>query len=239
LLQEAFRICDEDGDDYLNKEEMRRLVLAMELDSANWPQVWGKICEQVSADPYKGVDISGVAWHMGHASVSLWQAALQKLNLQAPPVIPLGDGGVCLSGRTITSGGGSRGSSPGAPAAPAAAPPPPVQAASKDPWLRLLELQGQIKELQSNVQKVEAELLAAEITPSQARDVLAQLEAQLDVIQCKGIDSVSTQGLGEHREHEARMLRKDLTRQAEALQDRFDNAFAVLKGWSSSTSQSL
>jgi len=246
-LQEAFHLCDEDRDGFLSEQEMQRLVMALGLlQDANWTQMWLKICEQVQADPSRGVDINGVAWHLGQADRRLLYSAVQKLR-----------DGFRLTARSSPARDfrqGVREMDP-RPSPPPRAPPRPDDAPEDDtPWLpspgtaakprldpleRLQELQEQINKLQDGLQKVEAELNMAEITPAQARDVLAQLEARLDQVQCKGIDSVSMEGLVVERQEEARFLRKALTRQAESLQDRFDTAFAAIKRQAGSTRKSL
>jgi len=76
---------------------------------------------------------------------------------------------------------------------------------------------------------VEEAFASARISPGQARDYLAQLEAQLEQIQCKGIDAVPTVGISEELATATRVLRRDLTRQVEKLQSRLDATFDSIR----------
>mmetsp|Transcript_26672 Transcript_26672/g.58633 ORF Transcript_26672/g.58633 Transcript_26672/m.58633 type:complete len:352 (+) Transcript_26672:55-1110(+) len=97
------------------------------------------------------------------------------------------------------------------------------------PLQALGHLQGKLILLRDDVFEVERALLADEVRPAEARDVLAQMEAQLDELQCKGIDSVSTAGLAPGAEEAAKSLRKELTHKAESLQRSLDAAFERIR----------
>lgn len=101
-----------------------------------------------------------------------------------------------------------------------------------DPIVQLEQLQDQLSKVESEISTVKQELKAQSIPPRQARDALAQLEAQLDRLQCKGIDSVSTAGLPATAEETARTFRKELTRKAQRLQSYLDDLFEAITAMS-------
>lgn len=86
----------------------------------------------------------------------------------------------------------------------------------------------QLTELDRSVSAVEAGLTSQQLMPGQARDHLAQIEAQLDKLQCNGVDSIDTFEL-QSGKAEARSLRKDLTRRGEVLHDRIEVIFRCIK----------
>eukprot|EP00747_Dinoflagellata_sp_TGD_P206838 gnl/TRDRNA2_/TRDRNA2_80481_c0_seq1.p1 gnl/TRDRNA2_/TRDRNA2_80481_c0~~gnl/TRDRNA2_/TRDRNA2_80481_c0_seq1.p1 ORF type:complete len:509 (-),score=62.78 gnl/TRDRNA2_/TRDRNA2_80481_c0_seq1:60-1586(-) len=94
---------------------------------------------------------------------------------------------------------------------------------------QLKYFQVQVRQLEDRMYDVERALEADHISPGQARDHLAQLEAGLDRIQCNGIDSVVTSGLPAAVEEEAKSLRKELIRKTESLYTRLDKTFEYIK----------
>jgi len=98
-----------------------------------------------------------------------------------------------------------------------------VEAPGAASGLGELELfEAQLMDLENNVLTVEGALRSSQLTPVQARDHLAQLEARLQRVQCDGIDSVT---IGTD---EARRKRKELTQKIECLQSRLDSIFAFI-----------
>lgn len=90
---------------------------------------------------------------------------------------------------------------------------------------------GRLRQFESDFAEISADLvrLGAELgdpsvtraTGSRAFDELAQLEARLDTLQFKGVDSVETVDLQSGKE-ESRALRKKLTQRAESLHEELD-----------------
>eukprot|EP00927_Polykrikos_kofoidii_P034133 TRINITY_DN28971_c0_g1_i1.p1 TRINITY_DN28971_c0_g1~~TRINITY_DN28971_c0_g1_i1.p1 ORF type:complete len:318 (-),score=59.30 TRINITY_DN28971_c0_g1_i1:25-978(-) len=92
--------------------------------------------------------------------------------------------------------------------------------------LRLFE--QRFDRISDSVLIIEAELKAGVTQPGYACDELAQLEAELDKIQCNGVDSIETSGLETGRD-EARAKRKALTKRSESLHTVMDNLFSFAK----------
>ncbi|CAK9019232.1 unnamed protein product [Durusdinium trenchii] len=105
-----------------------------------------------------------------------------------------------------------------------------VDEASSTAMSELRDCEAQLEEATRQLQRTQLALVGAQVSPGQARADLAQLEARLDRLQCRGIDSVSTAGLSSQDEDAARSLRKHLTREVEQLQSRLDDTFNQLKG---------
>eukprot|EP00401_Gymnodinium_catenatum_P039964 CAMPEP_0117515620 /NCGR_PEP_ID=MMETSP0784-20121206/30674_1 /TAXON_ID=39447 /ORGANISM="" /LENGTH=428 /DNA_ID=CAMNT_0005311443 /DNA_START=1 /DNA_END=1288 /DNA_ORIENTATION=+ len=82
----------------------------------------------------------------------------------------------------------------------------------------------QMDSLEDAVTDIERALGASKITVASAHGTLAQLEAKLDRLQCKGIDSADPVATSE----EARLQRRQLTRRAELLQARLSGIFVGL-----------
>lgn len=93
---------------------------------------------------------------------------------------------------------------------------------------QLAGFEQQLTELDRAVGAVEAGLSSHQLMPGQARDHLAQVEAQLDKLQCNGVDSIDTFELQSGKQ-EARSLRKELTRRGETLHDRIEAIFGCIK----------
>eukprot|EP00440_Ansanella_granifera_P045870 gb/GFBE01049687.1/.p1 GENE.gb/GFBE01049687.1/~~gb/GFBE01049687.1/.p1 ORF type:complete len:163 (+),score=36.78 gb/GFBE01049687.1/:1-489(+) len=105
----------------------------------------------------------------------------------------------------------------------AAAPGPP------DTFSQLRDLEAQLRAAEAELFTTERALRAAQVSPGQAKADLAQLEARLEKIQCKGIDSVSTADLPAEDEEAARSFRRRLTREVERLQNFLDATFDYIK----------
>jgi len=84
------------------------------------------------------------------------------------------------------------------------------------------ELLALLEQLEGSVAEVERALELSRVTVSRAHSELAQLEAQLDRLQCRGIDNApaSTDA--------ARQQRKELTRRTEVLSARLSGLFVGL-----------
>lgn len=124
---------------------------------------------------------------------------------------------------------------PGRDAASPAPSSPGLRAAAEpemdDPFARLEDILGKVQALENRIPSV---LEAMEwgdppITPGQARDKFAQLEAELNKVQCNDIDSISLSGLPEELATEARAKRKTLTLKAERVQFSLDTIFALIR----------
>jgi len=106
-------------------------------------------------------------------------------------------------------------------------------AASEPDAISLLEdLRVQQQALESKVGVILEALEEEAVTPGQAKDKLAQIEAKLAKLQCNGIDCVSTAGLPPGTADEVRAQRKELTAKAESLQLRLDEIFIQIKSMS-------
>eukprot|EP00930_Biecheleria_cincta_P069392 TRINITY_DN57134_c0_g1_i1.p1 TRINITY_DN57134_c0_g1~~TRINITY_DN57134_c0_g1_i1.p1 ORF type:complete len:406 (-),score=82.89 TRINITY_DN57134_c0_g1_i1:44-1228(-) len=93
---------------------------------------------------------------------------------------------------------------------------------------QLAGFEQQLMELDRSVGAVEAGLTSQQLLAGQARDHLAQIEAQLDKLQCNGVDSIDTFEL-QSGKAEARSLRKQLTRRSEMLHERIEVIFRFIK----------
>lgn len=98
-------------------------------------------------------------------------------------------------------------------------------------FLQLEQLETQLRKLNGAASASEEALQNGQLSPAQVRDSLAQLEAELEKLQCKGIDSVSFDGLSEEDAEVARSWRRRLTRQVEQLQTRMDAAFERIRAF--------
>jgi len=86
---------------------------------------------------------------------------------------------------------------------------------------------GQIAAVEAAVLQVESALQSSCTSIGQARTELAQLEARLEHLQCKGIDSVPNSVLASD-EQSAKQMRKEFTRRAELLHQRLGGLFVGL-----------
>lgn len=86
-----------------------------------------------------------------------------------------------------------------------------------------VEIQGQIAALEARIAEVERALRMGEVAPGAAHAELAQVEAALERVQCRGIDAAETGGL-----EEARQQRRELTRHVELLSTRLHGLFVGL-----------
>ncbi|CAJ1373748.1 unnamed protein product [Effrenium voratum] len=99
--------------------------------------------------------------------------------------------------------------------------------------LAMQQLQGcevQLREAGQQLLGTQRALHSLQVTPGQARNDLAQLEAHLEKLQCQSIDSVSTAGLSSEDQDAARSFRRQLTKAVEKLQGQLDQTFEDLKG---------
>lgn len=80
----------------------------------------------------------------------------------------------------------------------------------------------QLEQIEGDVAEVERALDASRITVSRAHSELAQLEARLDRLQCKGIDAAPASS------DAARQQRRELTRRSELLSTRLHGLFVGL-----------
>ena len=155
-----------------------------------------------SADPPAVIPLGGPAPRPGDAD-----------SADPPAVIPLG-------GPAPQPGGADE-----APGADAAGPSPPARGA-----LSLLEgFKVKLRDIENEIVVTQRSLQVNVVAPGQARDRLAQLEAQVERLQCKGIDSVSTAGLDAETGEAARAMRRNLTREVERLQACLDVGFEEIK----------
>merc|ERR1712203_824170 len=81
----------------------------------------------------------------------------------------------------------------------------------------LQELELRLGTFEGQVTAIERAVSSRQISIGKARDDLAQVEAALDRLQCKGIDSVSTLELAEAQRATARERKRELTRRSERL----------------------
>jgi len=189
-------------------------------------------CQLPQPSPLPGV--SSTNRPVAHDVASEAYRELQKLGHGgAPPEQP-------EPGPVIALGNGMLGSDviAGAPAmcsrlyeAPAAEPPREEAKVAIEPNIfdLLEDLQNQMQVLESRIPVILEALEDGAVTPGQARDRFAQIEAQLSKLQCNGIDSISTAGLAPDRADEARATRKRLTLKAERLQSHLEEIFARIR----------
>jgi len=129
---------------------------------------------------------------------------------EAPTVIVMGDGSV---------------KDPGVNDAPQGA----AQSPSTVAFDRLKSCEAQLQSARAELRATEDALQTLQVSPGQAWNDLAQLEARLDQLQCKGIDFVSTEGLNTEDEEGARTKRRQLTKAVASLQDQVEAVFDRLK----------
>lgn len=102
---------------------------------------------------------------------------------------------------------------------------PSITRSTEGPMAELSASEARLETLAVSIGASLDAFQAGRSTPGQARDALAQLEAQVDCLQCEGIDSVSIADLPATEQDAARALRRALTRRLEALQARLDASF--------------
>lgn len=105
----------------------------------------------------------------------------------------------------------------------------PSQGTSTGPLAELQALQVQLAQLEASVSATQEALRDGRMPSGSARDSLAQLEANVDRLQCEGIDSVSTSQLLGAELEAAKTLRRALTKRVEALHERMDTTFDRLR----------
>lgn len=97
------------------------------------------------------------------------------------------------------------------------------------PLFELRNLEAQLQQLEIGVGETQEALRYGRAPLGQARDQLAQLEASLDRLQCKGVDCVSIAELSAAEQDFARVHRRALTRRIEALHEEIDAIFKCLR----------
>jgi len=93
---------------------------------------------------------------------------------------------------------------------------------------QLVDFEREFNEIDRGTQEIQEALLRGETSAGQAKTDLALLEANLDKLQCKGVDSIETMDLHSGKER-ARALRKELTKRAEGMHERMDALFKEIK----------
>eukprot|EP00933_Yihiella_yeosuensis_P036730 TRINITY_DN30501_c0_g1_i2.p1 TRINITY_DN30501_c0_g1~~TRINITY_DN30501_c0_g1_i2.p1 ORF type:complete len:475 (-),score=86.98 TRINITY_DN30501_c0_g1_i2:24-1448(-) len=99
------------------------------------------------------------------------------------------------------------------------------QLSAIDTLTKLRKFEGKVESIESKLQNQLKMLNDREVSPGQAKSSLAQIEAELQQIQCKGIDSIPTGGLPDT----LRNQKKQLTKSVDALLNDLDAAFDRIK----------
>jgi len=92
----------------------------------------------------------------------------------------------------------------------------------------LERFQQSFDEVKENARALEEAVHVGKVSPSKARDDLAQLEAKLEKLQCTGVDSLEISDLSADKEV-VKIKRKKLTEQSELLHETIDQLFETLK----------
>lgn len=95
---------------------------------------------------------------------------------------------------------------------------------SRDTVEKLAGFRRSFDDIEASMEQLVASVRTGGVLLGRARDELAQLEASLDQLQCKGVDSVDTFGLSSGRDL-AKSFRKELTGRAERIHDSMDESF--------------
>jgi len=90
------------------------------------------------------------------------------------------------------------------------------------------ELSAELEAIEAAVSQVEAALTATQVTAGQAHSQLAQLEAKLERLQCRGVDAADAAELGCGDREEGRARRKAITHRVELLSARLNGLFVGL-----------
>jgi tetratricopeptide (TPR) repeat protein len=102
--------------------------------------------------------------------------------------------------------------------------------ASVEPVVVLERFQTHFDEISKNVGVVDQKFANGELQPGRGMNELAQLEAQLEKLQCAGVDGVELPAAGAAEAHAAaKARRKDLTAQSELLHQRIDGLFNMMR----------
>jgi tetratricopeptide (TPR) repeat protein len=101
---------------------------------------------------------------------------------------------------------------------------------TSDPVVVLERLQVKCDEISNLVNAVERKFMSGELQAGRAMDDLAQLEAQLDKLQCKGVDGVDLGGsTTDAAQGAAKAKRKNLTATNELLHQKIDKMFGMMR----------
>lgn len=93
---------------------------------------------------------------------------------------------------------------------------------------KLADFRRQFDEIEASMHHIAGSVHLSDTSLGKARDELAQLEATLDKLQCKGVDSIDTFELDTGKDL-AKSMRKELTNRAEKIHDRMDEIFKDIK----------
>lgn len=99
---------------------------------------------------------------------------------------------------------------------------------SEDTVEKLADFRRQFDDIEASMNGIVGSLHLKDTNLGKARDELAQLEATLDKLQCKGVDSIDTFELDSGKDV-AKSMRKELTARAEKIHDRMDEIFKEIK----------
>lgn len=99
---------------------------------------------------------------------------------------------------------------------------------SLDTIEKLSGFKRRFDDIEASMEQLIASVRTSRLPLGTARTELAQLEAALDRLQCKGIDSVDTFELSSGKDL-AKSMRKELTGQAEKIHDFMDEIFKAIK----------
>lgn len=99
---------------------------------------------------------------------------------------------------------------------------------SYDTVMKLSDFRSRFDDIDASMERLIASLQTSGAPLGKTRGELAQLEATLDRLQCKGVDSVDTFELSSGKEL-ARSIRKELTGRAEKMHARMDEGFKAIK----------
>jgi len=99
---------------------------------------------------------------------------------------------------------------------------------SRDAVEKLSGFGRSLDDIEASLEQLVSSLRTSGVSLRRARDELAQLEANLDRLQCKGVDSVDMSELGSGTDL-AKSIRKELTGRTEKIHDRMDESFKAIK----------
>jgi len=99
---------------------------------------------------------------------------------------------------------------------------------SYDTVMTLSNFRRSFDDIEASIEQLTVSIQSTETPVGRARTELAQLEATLDKLQCKGVDSVETFELSSGKEL-AKSIRKELTDRADIIHDRIDEVFKAIK----------
>jgi len=98
---------------------------------------------------------------------------------------------------------------------------------SLDTIEKLSGFKRRFDEIEASMEQLIASVRTSRLPFGTARTELAQLEATLDRLQCKGVDSIDTFELSSGKDL-AKSIRKELTGRAEKIHNRMDQSFKAI-----------